>query len=193
MSLEETKKMIVPSSEFVSTIEEKSGERVSACYQCKKCTNGCPVTFVMDIMPNQVMRMVQLGMDDEVLRSSTIWVCASCETCTTRCPNDIDIAHLMDALRQTAIARNIPPKEKDIYHFHRVFLENVRIVGRLYEPGMLGALKALTRSMSLGEVRLGIGMFLRGKLRLIPQFVRASVHMPGIFAKAKQRKERQGQ
>jgi len=191
--MSEARKTIVPSSEFISKIEDKSGERVSACYQCKKCTNGCPVTFVMDIMPNQVMRMVQLGMDGEVLGSSTIWVCASCETCTTRCPNDIDIAHLMDVLRQTAITCNISPKEKDIYYFHRVFLENVRIVGRLYEPGMLGALKALTRSMSLGEVRLGIGMFLRGKLRLIPQFVQASVHMPGIFAKAKQKKERQGQ
>jgi len=71
---------------FLEEVEGGSGVKVSACFQCRKCTNGCPVTFAMDLYPDQVMRYIQLGIREPVLNSSTIWVCASCETCTTRCP-----------------------------------------------------------------------------------------------------------
>src|SRR3990172_4909871 len=92
--------IVQPASDFLVDVEARSGQKVSACYQCRKCTNGCPLAFAMDVMPNQVMRMAQLGLGEELLGCKTIWICASCQTCTTRCPNDIDIAHLMDSLRQ---------------------------------------------------------------------------------------------
>jgi len=56
-------------------IEKLSQEKISTCYQCEKCTNGCPMTFAMDILPHQIMHSIQLGLTDEVINSDTIWVC----------------------------------------------------------------------------------------------------------------------
>ncbi len=98
--------------------------RVQDCYQCQKCSAGCPVAFAMDYKPNQIMQMVSLGMKERVLSCKTIWVCASCYTCSTRCPNDIDIAKVMDWLRQTAIREGVPPAEKEVALFHSTFLES---------------------------------------------------------------------
>jgi len=178
---------VIPDPGFGREVEEKSRTRVSACFQCLKCTGGCPVTFAMDLMPSQVIRMVQLGMKDEILKSSTIWVCASCETCTTRCPNDIDIAHVMDTLRQAAISEKIAPAEKEILAFHRIFMMTIRFLGRLYEPAMLGALKAWTRTLNRGELKLGWEMFKKGKLKIIPRGVGKGQELRAIFAKAKQK------
>ena len=116
---------IQPDGQMLKAVDEHSGEKVSLCYHCRKCTNGCPLAFAMDIMPNQAMRMIQLGLWDELLQSKTIWICASCQTCTTRCPNDIDIAHVMDALRQLGQKRGVPAAEKNIVAFHEAFLDSV--------------------------------------------------------------------
>mgnify|MGYP001600586209 CR=1 FL=1 len=85
--------------DLVRLIEEISGQDIAACYQCGKCTAGCPVAFAMDLMPNQVIRLLQLGHYDEALKSPTLWWCASCLTCASRCPKDIDSAQVIEALR----------------------------------------------------------------------------------------------
>jgi heterodisulfide reductase subunit C len=90
-------------SSFVSKIEEVSGQKLLACYQCGKCSAGCPMAAHMDILPNQVIRMAQLGMKDKLLASRTIWTCVSCLTCNSRCPKNIRIAEVMESLRQTAL------------------------------------------------------------------------------------------
>ncbi len=87
---------------FVQQVEEISGQDLLACNQCGKCSAGCPVVAAMDILPSQVIRMAQLGMED-VLKSNTIWICASCLTCVTRCPKGVDLPRLMEALRQIAL------------------------------------------------------------------------------------------
>ena len=91
---------------FVRQVEEISGQDLLACNQCGKCSAGCPVVAVMDLLPNQVIRMAQLGME-EVLESNTIWVCASCLTCATRCPKGVDLPRVMEALRQIALRQGI--------------------------------------------------------------------------------------
>jgi heterodisulfide reductase subunit C len=91
---------------FVRQVEEISGQDLLACNQCGKCSAGCPVVAAMDLLPNQVIRMAQLGME-EVLESSTIWICASCLTCATRCPKGVDLPRLMEALRQIALRRGV--------------------------------------------------------------------------------------
>ena len=91
---------------FVRQVEEISGQNLLACNQCGKCSAGCPVVAAMDILPNQVIRMAQLGME-EVLESNTIWICASCLTCSTRCPKGVDVPRLMEALRQIALRQGV--------------------------------------------------------------------------------------
>jgi heterodisulfide reductase subunit C len=82
----------------VKKVEEISGEDIHACYQCGKCSAGCPFASAMDWLPSQIIRLVQLG-DEEALDSKTIWLCASCFTCGTRCPKGVDLSKIMEALR----------------------------------------------------------------------------------------------
>jgi len=90
---------------FVAKIEELSGQKILACYQCGKCSAGCPAVSEMDILPNQVIRYVQLGFKDELLKSKSFWVCASCLTCNARCPKGIKIAEVMEAVRQISLRK----------------------------------------------------------------------------------------
>ena len=91
---------------FVRQAEEISGQDLLACNQCGKCSAGCPIVAAMDLLPSQVIRMAQLGME-EVLESNTIWICASCLTCATRCPKGVDLPRLMEALRQIALRQGV--------------------------------------------------------------------------------------
>jgi heterodisulfide reductase subunit C len=84
---------------FAETIQKETGENVFLCYQCQKCSAGCPVNEHFDLAPNQVMRAIQFGQKEMVLHSKTIWLCAMCETCATRCPHDINITKIMDVLK----------------------------------------------------------------------------------------------
>ena len=90
-------------SSFVARIEKVSGQKLLACYQCGKCSAGCPMAAHMDVLPNQVIRMAQLGMEKQLLAARSIWMCVSCMTCNTRCPKDIRIAEVFEALRQTVL------------------------------------------------------------------------------------------
>ncbi len=177
---------IVPNPVSSRNIEEASGEKLSGCFQCGKCTNGCPVTFAMDIMPHKLMRLLQYGQVDQVLHSDTIWVCASCETCTTRCPNGIDIAHLMDTLRQQSARQGIKPRQYSVPIFHSAFVRNIKRHGRVNETEM-----ALTYTIEdagwLGFLKLtgyGFAMFLKGKAKLRPSRVRAVKQIRDLFKKA---------
>lgn len=85
---------------FVDKVQELSGQNLLACYQCGKCSAGCPAVMDMDILPNQIIRFAQLGLKEELLASKAIWICASCLTCNARCPKGINIAEVIEALRQ---------------------------------------------------------------------------------------------
>ena len=89
---------------FVRQVESISGENLLACNQCGKCSAGCPVAFSLDLLPNQVIRLAQLGLE-EALASSTIWTCAACLTCLARCPKGIDLPRIMEALRLISLQR----------------------------------------------------------------------------------------
>lgn len=92
-------------SEFVRQVELISGESLLACNQCGKCSAGCPVAFDLDVLPSQVIRLAQLGIED-VLDSQTIWTCAACLTCVARCPKGIDLPRIMEALRLIKMQRD---------------------------------------------------------------------------------------
>jgi len=90
---------------FVVKVEEISGQNLLACYQCGKCSAGCPAVSEMDILPNQIIRFAQLGLKDELLQSKSIWICASCFTCNARCPKGINIAEIIEAVRQILLRK----------------------------------------------------------------------------------------
>ncbi|HUV44101.1 MAG TPA: 4Fe-4S dicluster domain-containing protein [Dehalococcoidales bacterium] len=94
-------------SEFCAKVSELSGQDLNLCYQCGKCSAGCPMSFAMDLLPNQVMRLVQLGLAEDIAGCKTIWLCASCLACTVRCPRGVDIARVMEALRLLSLRKNI--------------------------------------------------------------------------------------
>ena len=96
--------LIAPGSLFLDEVVAVSGVDIRACYQCQKCSAGCPVVSAMDILPSQIIRQIQYGRREKVLGSGSIWICASCHTCSVRCPNDIDFARVMDCLRHIALS-----------------------------------------------------------------------------------------
>ena len=152
---------------FLSEVIQASGEKIQACFQCQKCSAGCPIAYAMDILPNQMLRRIQYGHREKVLTSKTIWICASCYTCSVRCPNDIDIARVMDALRSLAIRSGAEPGEKDIPLFHSVFLDSIKSKGRIHELSLIVQLKSKTKDF-LKDAGLGLRMFRKGKIKLLP-------------------------
>jgi heterodisulfide reductase subunit C len=93
-----------PASEaFTAKIESLSGQDLLACYQCGKCSAGCPMANFMDILPNQIIRYAQLGLEETLLASNAIWLCVSCYTCNTRCPKGVKIAEVVEAVRRVML------------------------------------------------------------------------------------------
>jgi heterodisulfide reductase subunit C len=168
---------------FLDELEVSSGERISSCYQCYKCTAGCPVVREMDIYPHRIMRHILLGNREKVLQSKTIWVCLQCVTCSIRCPNDIDVAHLFDTLRKRAVKEG-KAADMDGWTFDRFFLESVERHGRLHEIEAILRYK-MKKGNLFGDARMGTGMFLKGRMGVLPHNVRDRERMREIFKKCR--------
>jgi heterodisulfide reductase subunit B len=159
-------------SDLAERVQEELGENVFLCYQCVKCTSGCPVTEYFDWQPNQIMRAVQLGQNDIALESQTPWLCAACQTCTTRCPQGLDIAAIMEFLARESVARGFEPQVPAVDHLNKAFLREVKIWGRAYEPGMM-AERFIRRPQDMFEdVQLYIKMLKKRKVSFLPKISR---------------------
>ena len=152
-------------------IQEELGQNVYLCYQCVKCTNGCPIGQYFDWQPNQIMRALQLGQEDVALQSQTPWLCASCQTCTTRCPQGLDITAIMEFLTREAKARGIQPKVPEVNVFNEAFMREVRLWGRSYELGLMAEMKLRTRKFT-EDLDLGMRIIRKNKLPFLPTRVR---------------------
>jgi heterodisulfide reductase subunit B len=157
---------------LVEVVREATGDNVFKCYQCVKCTSGCPLADQFDLTPNQIMRSVQLN-DISVLQSKSIWLCASCYTCATRCPQKIDVTGVIDALRIEALKRGVKPAEPHIAKFNKLFMRSIKIFGRAYELGLMASFN-MVLGKPLRDLKLGKRMFARGKLSILPHFGKAT-------------------
>ncbi len=173
-------------------IARDTGIKAARCYQCGKCSAGCPLADEMDLTSSMVMRMLQVEeekTDEELLRSEAIWLCASCEMCISRCPMQIDIPRIMDALRQESLARNVahPAARKSIVSFHRSFLDMIRFTGKSYEIGMVADYK-LRSGKLLQDLALAPQMLAKGKLPLFPEPVKDKAALRKLFTSSSQKK-----
>ena len=183
-------KTLTPDYQFLEQIETAGPYQASACYQCRKCTNGCPVTFAMDLLPDEVIRLVILGQREAVLGCDTIWVCAACETCTTRCPNDVKIAELMDCLKELAIQTGVPSPQPQILALHACFLKDVKRWGRVFEPTFLPEyfLRSgeLLRKMRAGdwraEMKLSWQMTRKKRFPMLPKNIKGKKEVRQILS-----------
>ena len=165
-------KPLTISPELARRIQEELGQNVYLCYQCVKCTSGCPVAEFFDWQPNQIMRALQLGDEDIALHAQTPWLCAACQTCTTRCPQDLDIAAIMDFLTREAVKRGSAPAIPQVNNFNQAFLREVRLWGRSYEPGLMAEMALHNPKSLLGDINLYISMLKKGKVGFIPELTR---------------------
>ena len=170
---------------LVTEVLLRSGQHVEYCYHCHKCTAGCPVLEAMEYGPDRILRMTTFDQRETVLQSRDIWLCAGCLTCGTRCPNEIDISAVMDALRQIAIEEKYPAAERDALLFHRLFLGVVHQTGRSYEAGMLGLFKVLSKTPLMDDVGAGIGLFMRGRVPLLPDRTKAASEVRQLWRRLK--------
>ena len=174
-------------SEWKREVERRLGVNVSECYQCGKCSAGCPTAYEMFHPVHAMVRLVQLGRKEEALRSRSQWVCVACETCSTRCPKAVNPARLMTVLREMAQEEGcVNAHERDIYDFHQSFLSSVRMFGRVYEMGLVAHYKLknpVKRGMQ--DVVTGLQMMRRGKPGLLPHKVQNLAAIRRIYQRTK--------
>lgn len=154
-------------------VQDELGQNVYLCYQCVKCTSGCPLSDFFDWQPNQIMRAIQFGQEDIALESKTPWLCASCQTCTTRCPQGLDIAAIMEFLARHATASGYKPQVPAAAHFNKAFMREVKLWGRAYELGLMAELKLRTGNFT-EDLDLGAKMFAKNKFAFLPSPSRPS-------------------
>jgi len=167
---------------LATEIEAATGINPATCYQCGKCSAGCPMASESDLRPHQVMRRVTYGTREQALQDETIWLCLTCETCSARCPNACDPARIIDAVREIAIESGQANLPRNIGAFHKAFLEQIRSNGRLHEFGMVMDYKLRSGEL-MKDVTSAPGMLTRGKLSFRAERIEALDEIRRIFEK----------
>jgi heterodisulfide reductase subunit C2 len=173
---------------LISDVKKLSGIDISSCLQCKKCSNGCPVTSLTEVHPSDIIRSLQLNLGDKVLKSDLVWMCASCESCFERCPMKINMAEVMDALRVIAVQKNASKKKGNVPLFNKSFLKTVKMFGRTYDLGMIAAYKLGTGSLLQDTDKLPM-MLKKGKIALTPSFQADKKYTKRIFGRKPDNKQ----
>ncbi|MFB3903734.1 MAG: 4Fe-4S dicluster domain-containing protein [Acidobacteriota bacterium] len=176
---------------LVEKLYQSTGQSVARCYQCGKCSAGCPLACEADYPPSQLLRLTQFGdanLDRKALGSLTIWLCLTCQTCSARCPQEVDLPRIMDFLRQESWRRGlIHPRARNIVAFHSSFLASIRMTGRMFELGMIADYKRRSWKF-FQDALLAPKLLTRGKLHLFPHRIRGAKAVRKIFNRALEKK-----
>lgn len=172
---------------LLKAVQEKANVNLSACYQCKKCSIGCPVADRIESPPSEIIRRLQLGAGDELLQTDLIWTCLSCETCFARCPNQINFAAIIDALKSIALEKGVAKPEGDAPLFNRLFLNTVKSYGRAYDLQFIAMYKLGTGNLKQDMDKFP-AMLKKGKMAILPPSGADKGKVKRIFKKAAQNK-----
>ncbi|OLN32807.1 4Fe-4S dicluster domain-containing protein [Desulfosporosinus metallidurans] len=172
---------------FLNEVEARSGQKVQECYQCSKCSGGCPFSRVMDYAPNSILEMIVYNMKDQVLPSKSIQMCIQCGTCGAQCPAGFELYKVMNALRAMSKEEGYTSNEKKIPKMNEIFLGEVRNIGRMHEVGLM-----VKNMLSQGElvrdvaalIPIGPPMFLKGIMGfgdILPRKIHGQAAVAKIF------------
>lgn len=138
-----------------------SAREINACFACGTCSAGCPVHEVYpEYNPRKIVRMIKLGMREEVLKSPYIWLCSTCYTCQERCPQDVGLTEVMNAIK------NIAVKEGYTHPSYTTQIDLIDQFGRLYEiddfdnkkRGKLNLPAIPTKCEEIGRIFRAVGL-----------------------------------
>jgi heterodisulfide reductase subunit C len=162
-------------------------EKIFTCIQCGTCTASCPTSFAMDYNPRQMMRMLQLGLYEEILHSSTFWYCTTCYSCTVRCPRGISITETWQALKRMSTAQGVE-KKTDSARFYQSFMDGVRETGRMHETFTMARWFLRTNPFKVfGFASMGLAMLRKGKMPLTPPHkIKGVKQVQAMFDKARE-------
>lgn len=157
---------VVPN--WINEVMEKSGcDRIYACIQCGTCSATCPVSHYMDKTPRKIMQLIREGFKEDVLKSFTIWLCASCYSCTVECPMNIKITDVMYALKRMAIEEGYYPRRFPIPVLASEFMKMINKNGRITEGKLAFKIFLKTNPIALlGYIPIGLNLLKKGKFSL---------------------------
>ena len=169
-----------PNTSLPQEIRRRTGINVATCYQCGKCSAGCPMAAEGDLRPHNVMRLAMTGRRADLMTDESIWLCLTCETCSARCPNGCDPARVIDAVREIAAESGVSPQQRNIRAFHKSFLEQVRLSGRLFEAGIKETYNMRSGTL-FQDASSAPSMISRGKLHALPSRIKDTENVRRIF------------
>ncbi|PID73187.1 MAG: heterodisulfide reductase subunit C-like protein [Desulfobacterales bacterium] len=188
---------------FLQDVMERSGQSLTACYQCRRCAAGCPAAEAADgWTPDRLIRLVVLGDRDAALANPLIWKCVSCLTCGERCPNGIQTARIVDALKQMAKEAGVAPLNHKSVFLHDAFTDSALRWGRVSEVEFMAACELKNILYEAGQkncravadelaarIQLGKSMFRRGRLHAKIQTIRGRGELRSLRRKGRHRTE----
>ena len=165
---------------FADKVNSLAHTDTRMCFQCQACYNTCPFVEAMDFSPPAILRLVLLGEDKLVFGSTTIWTCVGCNTCSTICPQNVDMAAVMDALRQIALENGVLPAQPEALIFHNAILDSIKKYGRTHKLEIM--LRYKMKSLDLfSDMDIGLKMLAKRKLDMLPSRVKQVMQVRSLF------------
>jgi len=146
-------------------LKEKCGIDIETCLECGKCTGGCSNTHIFDFTPRKIVQLIKMGQETRLYHLDALWTCVSCQLCVDRCPAGIDIARIIDFVREKAIKRGAEPTRSNVKMFHELMLDEINKTGRVGETVLMIKFN-LKRGLYFENADLGRKLFFKGKLKL---------------------------